>query len=769
MNAITNEALHAACEEVASHSSRDAVIALVAKFSPPDEDGAQRLSSMPTAHREDFMKALLGSKPAGDKPQPAVSDAERFIAGLTGSADTPVTFQTFDDSPTNRPNLARILHGTLAEQGESLHELNQLGAGIFVTVNQTDSKGRKAKNITGVRAVFADFDTADAVSLADAAAAKLPPSIIVESSPGKRHLYWLVDGVTISEFDALMPKLIEAVNSDPAAKDSARVLRVPGFDHNKGEPVPAKLLEAHPERRYSCKQLVGAFDLGEATLAPTSHTGARQDPFAARPAPFWTAGPMRAALKHLDPGMSRSDWRMVGFACLAQLGEVEGFALWNEWSSKAREKYSEVACRREWADMMKRDEHFGVGVMLKLLPEGTVAEIRHGVGVPPQGATMHPLADFTEAEPEGDTRDGEFVLDYLIAAGMALVAGAPGAGKTTQLIPLMTVVAHACPPEHELLPELRRNVIYITEDPAQARNIIASLRDAGWFGALSKRDVGERFKIVTAKRLSSEVIAEVSSIYLAMGVTNTNPETGDTHVAHPVVVFDTTSATIELGNENDNAEVGSAVASLKENFASKGIPVILVAHIAKNLNRADVSELSVRGASAWIGDVQQVMFLLRDTDDENKRWLEIAHPVAKHRFEPMGDGIEFDLCTRTIHSTSVLGRVREVKRSHGVPKLIIRGQRLTEKHARADLKQTAAANAMVGKIRNILQAHQDKADMCYMTKNEVAKEVEGGKTTILATIDKMVHDKILEFADFNEFPKRHHTHTVGYRVRVAGF
>ena len=496
------------------------------------------------------------------------------------------------------------------------------------------------------------------------------------------------------------------------------------------------------------------------------------DRFAALPDSFWTAEPMHAALKHLDPGLSRSDWRMVGFACLAQLGEIEGFALWNAWSTNAPDKYSEAASKAEWKDIVKRHklgEGFGVGSMLKLLPKGTVAEIRRGVGVLPQSATLHPLADFCEAEPEGDMRDGEFVLDYLIAAGMVLVAGAPGVGKTTQLIPLMTIVAHACPPDHELLPELRRNVIYITEDPAQARNIIASLRDAGWFGALSKRDIGERFKIVTAKRLSSEVIAEVSSIYLAMGVTNINPETGDTHVAHPVVVFDTTSATIELDNENDNAEVGSAVASLKENFASKGIPVILVAHIAKNLNRADVGDLSVRGASAWIGDVQQVTFLLKDNDDESRRWLEIAHPVAKHRFEPMGDGIEFDLCTRTIPSTSVLGRVREVKRSHGVPKLIIRGQRLIEKRARADFNKTAAENALAGKIRSTIQAHQEKADTCYMTKNEVAKEVEGGRKTILATIDKMVEDNILEFADFAEFPKRHHTHTVGYRVRVVGF
>lgn len=700
-------------------------------------------------------------------------DATRFIEALTGSADTPCTFQTFDDAPTKRQHLARILHGTLAEQGESLRELNQQGAGVFVTVNATDGNGRKRENITGVRALFADFDGPDAMKNADAAAAKLPPSIVVESSPGKRHLYWLVNDVTLGEFEALMPLLIKAVGSDPAVKDVSRVLRLPGFMHNKGEPVPVKLLSADPALRYGKDAILGGFGIDAGVMASTTAKESHSDPFATMPDPFWTAERLREVLGSLDPNISREKWRVVGFALKNQLGAEAAAPLFKEWSRRANrisEKTGHPTFEQfdaGWKDILSGKEAFQIGTMLAMDTDGVVANIRKKVL--PQSATMHPLADFCEAEPDGDTRDGEFVLDYLISAGMVLIAGAPGVGKTTQLIPLMTIVAHACLPDHELLPELRRNVIYITEDPAQARNIIASLRDAGWFGALSKRDVGERFKIVTAKRLPTETIAEVSSVYLAMGVTNINPETGDTHVAHPVVVFDTTSATIELDNENDNAEVGSAVASLKENFASKGVPVILVAHIAKSLNRAEVGELSVRGASAWIGDVQQVMFLLNDSGDENKRWLEIAHPVAKHRFEPMGDGIEFDLCTRTIHSTSVLGRVREVKRSHGVPKLIIRGQRLIEKRARADFNKTAVENALVGKIRSTIQAHQEKADTCYMTKNEVVKEVEGNKKTILATIDKMVEDNILEFADFAEFPKRHHTHTVGYRVRVVGF
>ncbi len=36
--------------------------------------------------------------------------------------------------------------------------MNSLGAGVFVTINRTDGKGRATKNVTDVVAIFADTD-----------------------------------------------------------------------------------------------------------------------------------------------------------------------------------------------------------------------------------------------------------------------------------------------------------------------------------------------------------------------------------------------------------------------------------------------------------------------------------------------------------------------------------------------------------------------------------------------------------------------------------
>ena len=68
-------------------------------------------------------------------------------------------FQTFDDNKQRKdPSLTRILNGSLDEHYETLCRLNAAGAGIYVTVNETDLKGRSIANILNVRAVFQEAD-----------------------------------------------------------------------------------------------------------------------------------------------------------------------------------------------------------------------------------------------------------------------------------------------------------------------------------------------------------------------------------------------------------------------------------------------------------------------------------------------------------------------------------------------------------------------------------------------------------------------------------
>ncbi len=177
---------------------------------------------------------------------------QRFLDILAGGKG--VTFQTFSDRDELRvtkpngdsydPN-ARWRHGTLKELEPYLKHMNAKGAGVHAMVNKGDSRGRAAKNVIEVRALFIDTD---GVPLP--AHIPLKPHLMVQSSPGKYHLYWKVDGLELSSFSTLQQALAEHYGTDPAVHDLARVMRLPGFYHRKGEPVMVQLLEAHDHPPY---------------------------------------------------------------------------------------------------------------------------------------------------------------------------------------------------------------------------------------------------------------------------------------------------------------------------------------------------------------------------------------------------------------------------------------------------------------------------------------------------------------------------------------
>jgi hypothetical protein len=180
-------------------------------------------------------------------------EADRFLRLLAPSGV--ISYQTFDDGPNVRPGLARKLHGPLAAHSEELSRLNDKGAGVFVMVNRGNGKGRSAKDVQAVRAVFVDLDSAP---LEPALRGPLQPSITVESSPGRFHAYWLVQGVPLDAFRPIQTALAQRFHGDPSVKDLCRVMRLPGFLHRKGAAFESRILEATGER-YTLSALSTAF------------------------------------------------------------------------------------------------------------------------------------------------------------------------------------------------------------------------------------------------------------------------------------------------------------------------------------------------------------------------------------------------------------------------------------------------------------------------------------------------------------------------------
>src|SRR5687767_10805218 len=93
-----------------------------------------------------------------DKFAPDLGEASRFIGALIRH-DQPgeqYTYQTFDDSEEKRGHLAKVFHGR--GNAAALTNANAEGAGVFITINATNGRGRREANIKRARAAFLDMD-----------------------------------------------------------------------------------------------------------------------------------------------------------------------------------------------------------------------------------------------------------------------------------------------------------------------------------------------------------------------------------------------------------------------------------------------------------------------------------------------------------------------------------------------------------------------------------------------------------------------------------
>jgi hypothetical protein len=185
----------------------------------------------------------------------------RFLKLLDPSEEGMV-FQVCDDSPDKDGRLARVILGpaqTALPTSFRLHAERRVG--VYITVNETNGKGRTKKDIIRVRAVFREADSPNLPPT------PLAPTMVVETSPGHKHEYFLIsdswpaDEQGRADFLAVMERMIESYGSDPGAKDISRVLRLPGFLHRKTKtPYLVRITQVHPQlRRYSRNEILAAF------------------------------------------------------------------------------------------------------------------------------------------------------------------------------------------------------------------------------------------------------------------------------------------------------------------------------------------------------------------------------------------------------------------------------------------------------------------------------------------------------------------------------
>ena len=94
---------------------------------------------------------------------------------------------------------------------------------------------RTKENIKDIRHVYLDLDRkGDEALEAIRNSPEVPaPNFVLDTSPGKHQVVWKVSGFSQDEAESLLRGLANQFGGDPAATDSTRVLRLPGFANRK--------------------------------------------------------------------------------------------------------------------------------------------------------------------------------------------------------------------------------------------------------------------------------------------------------------------------------------------------------------------------------------------------------------------------------------------------------------------------------------------------------------------------------------------------------
>jgi len=114
---------------------------------------------------------------------------------------------------------------------------NANGADIYVGMNplKQDASTRTKDDIETIRHLYVDLDHDGSAALEEIKNSDMvpQPNYVLNTSPEKFQVIWKVEGIAPAEAEALQHGMVREFRGDPAATDSTRVLRLPGFANKK--------------------------------------------------------------------------------------------------------------------------------------------------------------------------------------------------------------------------------------------------------------------------------------------------------------------------------------------------------------------------------------------------------------------------------------------------------------------------------------------------------------------------------------------------------
>jgi RepB DNA-primase from phage plasmid len=162
-----------------------------------------------------------------------------------------------------------------------LHFKNQKQmADVYVGMNplKPEARARTKEDIHSIRHLYLDLDHDAQRSLAAVEKSNLvpQPNVVIATSPNKFQLAWRVEGFAQEQAEAVLRAMARKFGGDPAATDSTRVLRLPGFVNRKYDAEFTVTAEIRDERRHTLHDFRLRTDSAELDQQPMRIASSRQ-------------------------------------------------------------------------------------------------------------------------------------------------------------------------------------------------------------------------------------------------------------------------------------------------------------------------------------------------------------------------------------------------------------------------------------------------------------------------------------------------------------
>jgi hypothetical protein len=341
------------------------------------------------------------------------------------------------------------------------------------------------------------------------------------------------------------------------------------------------------------------------------------------------------ALHHISPDCDYDQWIELGQALHTEFGEA-GLGPWMTWSMAGNKFAGTKDIETHWKSF-HQGKGVGLGTLFKHAKDcgyepptkqterkSAVEDFAAVIGQAPATTDAPAPQGWPERQLSiGNLKPIRYMVKGFWAHSFMVLAGQPGIGKTTAVISLCMVMAGLQAKDCELTATKKRKTIIVTEDSDQVeRTLTGYSRHYG----ISASELANWFVIIDAKRSQVKDLLMLAHNVIHHTIDN----------VRPLLVLDTANATMDIDNENDNSEVGSFIAALKQTiYIQLDTPVCIITHTNKTISKSD-SDATARGASAFTGDATLTGVLFED--ETKTRYMRLV----KTRYQPNFREIKFN-------------------------------------------------------------------------------------------------------------------------------